>query len=386
MSMISDEKATFYLVVPPGFEALALSELELKFTGLEVQKKERGGLTVIAPYRVGLAFCAILKIPTMVLLRITEFKCRDLPKLYQKISNVRWGRYLLGDRFELHVTSSRSRLLHEKKIASTISEGIARHFQKQPAKKLDAKQAQLEPFEVYVRFYEDVCTLSLNLCGEPLFKRGYKGLENEQTDGESPRAPLRENLAAGLFFALWQVTGGFTQLVDPMCGSGTFLYEASYFMTKNASREFAYQKHAEWVESEIFLTSEIGEGLKLDGYDRDEKVLQRARLILPKANLQVRDFFSFEKKGQTQNQSQRSAFICNPPYGVRLKLPTQPKIYYTQLIQNMLAESPVGVGIILPQKFKSQIAERFGSYQLKNEIEFENGGLPVVFRIYAVDT
>ena len=57
-------------------------------------------------------------------------------------------------------------------------------------------------------------TLYINTSGEALFKRGYR-----ESAGE---APLRENLAAGILrLSSWQAG---TPLLDPMCGSGTFLY------------------------------------------------------------------------------------------------------------------------------------------------------------------
>ena len=60
-------------------------------------------------------------------------------------------------------------------------------------------------------------TLSLDSSGESLHKRGYRVASTE--------APINEVLAAGIILRSgWR---GDCPLVDPMCGSGTFLIEAA---------------------------------------------------------------------------------------------------------------------------------------------------------------
>ncbi|MCO6429158.1 class I SAM-dependent RNA methyltransferase [Nitrosomonas communis] len=78
-------------------------------------------------------------------------------------------------------------------------------------------------------------TLYLDTSGEALFKRGLR-----KNAGE---APIRENLAAGiLHLAGWQPG---IPLLDPMCGSGTFLLEAAQMaccIAPGSGRHFAFEK------------------------------------------------------------------------------------------------------------------------------------------------
>ena len=70
---------------------------------------------------------------------------------------------------------------------------------------------------LYEVITEDQITLYIDTSGEPLYKRGFKQAAVE--------APLKENLAAGILrIAGWQPD---EPLLDPMCGSGTFLIEAA---------------------------------------------------------------------------------------------------------------------------------------------------------------
>ncbi len=64
----------------------------------------------------------------------------------------------------------------------------------------------------------DEATLYLDTSGEPLYKRGFKRAKVE--------APLKENLAAGILHAD-RLAARRMPLLDPMCGSGTFLLEAA---------------------------------------------------------------------------------------------------------------------------------------------------------------
>ena len=71
-------------------------------------------------------------------------------------------------------------------------------------------------------------TLSLDLAGEGLHRRGYRL--------EAGEAPLRENLAAGVLLrARWdEAAARGAEFLDPMCGSGTLVIEAAMIAADRA--------------------------------------------------------------------------------------------------------------------------------------------------------
>ena len=85
-----------------------------------------------------------------------------------------------------------------------------------------------------VRMYDDVCTLSIDASGPLLYKRGYRL--------DTGHAPLRETIAAGLLLLSdWQK---FPVIVDPLCGSGTFIIEAALLAlgrNPGGSRPYAFR-------------------------------------------------------------------------------------------------------------------------------------------------
>ena len=340
---------------------------------MKLHAKEKGGFAIEAPIELGFNLNRFLKIPTSIMLRIAEFKCRDLPKLYNKVAKIKWSNYLVGDQFRLDVSCKKSRLLNEKKVEKTVSDGVKRHFVMQPAKKPKVNYA----FEVKVRFNDDLCTLSLNTSGEPLFKRGYKVM--------SGTAPLRENLAAALFWSLWLRRPSAQALIDPMCGTGTFLLEAAQFWQSQSRYDFACVHSPFWKE--ISLDWPAREPLKLIGYDSHKKNIETlmdsmvAIRVRHSQEWQVslRDLF---KEATPPVPDLPTLLICNPPYGVRLNLPIPPEKYYNQLVQKLLSFQPEVMGVIVPKSYYKFVNPIVSGYRIVDTIDFENGGLAVQFCIF----
>ena len=79
---------------------------------------------------------------------------------------------------------------------------------------------------IKARIDDDLCTISIDTSGEPLHKRGHKQAV--------AKAPMRETMAS-LFLRQCGFDGD-EPVVDPMCGSGTFVIEAAEIAAGAASR------------------------------------------------------------------------------------------------------------------------------------------------------
>src|SRR4029077_10604193 len=81
---------------------------------------------------------------------------------------------------------------------------------------------------VHAHAQGNAITVSLDLSGESLHRRAYRG-----TGGE---APLKENVAAGVLLrAGWpELVSRGAELLDPLCGSGTFCIEAALIAADRA--------------------------------------------------------------------------------------------------------------------------------------------------------
>jgi len=97
------------------------------------------------------------------------------------------------------------------------------------------EEAAGDGLTLLVRVEGTTCTVSADTSGEALHRRGYRQ--------EVSRAPLRETLAAGILVLAGY--DGVAPLVDPMCGSGTFLIEGAWMSQRRApglARAFAFER------------------------------------------------------------------------------------------------------------------------------------------------
>lgn len=302
----------FFAATAPGLEGICATELAVL------------GLPEIEVVAGGVEFCGALRelylanlwsrTASRILVRLGELRCRDFPTLYRKALRLPWGRYVKpGTRLKVRATCRRSRLQHTERIADTLNEAMIRALGGTVASDAEGME-QL----VIVSLEDDVCRLSLDSSGDLLHRRGYR-----QDIGP---APLRETLAAGILMLLgWQ---GERPLLDPMCGSGTFLVEGAMLALRRppgARRQFAFMdwpRYRPGLWNALLL--EADRQMRADcppllGADRDATVLEAARRNAQRAG--VLDHLSLqplELSQQLPPVAETGLALCNPPYGTRL--------------------------------------------------------------------
>jgi len=162
-------------------------------------------------------------------------------------------------------------------------------------------------------------TIYLDTSGEALFKRGYR-----TTTGE---APLRENLAAGILrLSKWDPAA---PLLDPMCGSGTFLCEAALIALDRApglERSFGFEKleifdSGAWVGLKAAAQARVRkpDSLAIFGSDRYGDALKLARANLASLGLESVVTLKQADVLEMPAPAPSGIIVTNPPYGVRLQ-------------------------------------------------------------------
>ncbi|NJK88257.1 MAG: hypothetical protein HC923_01930 [Myxococcales bacterium] len=113
-----------------------------------------------------------------------------------------------GSPHPLRASAKRSKLYHTGALIERLGAVVAANHTEDP---------DGEPVELVLRLVDDVVEVSIDACGEPLHKRGYRA--------HPGKAPLREDLARALLLhAGWPAQ---VSLHDPMCGSGTIAIEGA---------------------------------------------------------------------------------------------------------------------------------------------------------------
>jgi len=218
------------------------------------------------------------------------------------------------------VTSRGSKLYHEGAIAERMHNAIQKQLghpiELARGEELDDPKRDVQL--VIVRLEKNQCVVRLDSSGTRLHRRGYR----EQT----AKAPLRETLAAGIIRACgWEVS---QPLVDPFCGSGTFLIEAAeqaLGLAAGRRRSFAMERWP-FVDTAVLAqlrqaerASEMPSSPPIHGSDRDDGAIQAARGNAQRAG--VLQSIHLEQRLASAIRRPDAAngwVITNPPYGKRV--------------------------------------------------------------------
>jgi putative N6-adenine-specific DNA methylase len=233
---------------------------------------------------------------------------------------------------------------------------------------------------IYVRFYNDRCTISSDSTGTHLYKRGYR----EHTG----QAPLRETTAAGLLLA-----SGFQNypvIADPLCGSGTCIIEAAQMLCSIAPgihRSFAFESWPSFTGAAwnyLRKKSLAGEkthcGKILIAQDKEQKALNAVKENAKRAGvdtcitIQKQNCLRFNSDGQLGNDG---LIISNLPYGKRSGERNLVRNLYSDFGRHLKSRCKGWhFGFVIPAE---DIYYRELGLKSSSVIHFSNGGLPVQF-------
>ena len=260
-----------------------------------------------------------LRTAMRVLKPIFTCKATTSDELFEKLKVLKWDEYIAPNKSFLidSVVNSES-MRHSMYVTYRTKDSLMDYFQEHHGRRMRVSTENPDvTFNIHVS--HEQCTLSLDSSGTPLYRRGYR---IEQTE-----APINEVLAAGII----QMSGwdGSTPLLDPMCGSGTFLIEAALIglgIPPGIFRKgFAFQHWLDYNE-ELFddllhddsndreLTQPIfGSDVSIGAVTIAQRNIDRAGLT-KYITLQHKRFEAYEEA-----PAEKGMIITNPPYGERLR-------------------------------------------------------------------
>jgi len=326
-----------FLVTAPGLEsALAAEAREKRFRDPKIVK---GGVLVQGDWPEVWRANLELRGAARVLARIAEFRAMHLAQLDKRARKVAWSEVLRADQpFWVEASCKASRIYHQGAAAQRITKAIK--------DTLGAPVAEDAAVVIKARIDDDLCTISVDTSGDSLHKRGHKEAV--------AKAPMRENLAA--MFLRQCGFDGREPVVDPMCGSGTFVIEAAEIaagLQPGRSRRFAFEQLATfdagaWNRLRTGKAGTLPEGLKFHGSDRDAGAVAMSRANAERAGIASLTAFRQQPISDlAPPEGKPGLVIVNPPYGGRIGDRKQLNALYRALGQTLLARfSGWRVGII----------------------------------------
>jgi 23S rRNA (guanine2445-N2)-methyltransferase / 23S rRNA (guanine2069-N7)-methyltransferase len=307
------------------FKTLATDFPEL--ASAQVGKPTRAGVPFTGEIAAAYAACLWSRIANRVLIPLHHFPAPNPEKLYGGTKSIRWGDHIdTKSTIAVDFQTSHSTITHSQfgaqKTKDAVVDQLRSIFGERPSVDLTAPDIRIN---VYLR--NDEASVSIDLSGESLHERGYRG---EQRD-----APLKENLAAVILLLAGypEIAANGGALVDPMCGSGTIPLEAGMIATNTAPGFFrkrwgfsAWKKHDPVLWGRLLEHAKSVRRLdpktlpKIIGFDEDGTAIRAAILNLEAAGLQ--GIVHFEKReleaAEPPAGFETGLFVVNPPYGERL--------------------------------------------------------------------
>ncbi|MEZ5626606.1 MAG: THUMP domain-containing protein [Rhodocyclaceae bacterium] len=319
----------FFAPCPRGLEP-GLQD-ELTALGASQVRQVPGGVAFAGDWSLAWAVNLESRLATRVLWQVAHGRYRGEQDIYKLAYGVTWAKWFTPEQtMRVYVTARRSPLKSLEFITLRIKDAVCDHFRAVRGARPSIDTANPD-VRVHAFLTADEVMLYVDTSGEPLYKRGFKQAAVE--------APLKENLAAGILrMTGWHPTEA---LLDPMCGSGTFLIEAVQIaldIAPGLGRRFAFEAlktcdEAAWrrIRRAAEGRRRHATGLPIFGSDSDAVQVKRARINLEAAGLA--DMVRLEQAELTERTppADEGVMVANPPYGVRIGETAELAEFYPKL-------------------------------------------------------
>ena len=320
----------FFASCPRGLEPLLAEDLVA--AGVKDLKAIPGGVHFAADWPACYAANLHSRIATRILWRVAHGRYAKEDDIYKLALDAPWPTWFGAKQtLRVDVTAVKSPLKSLEFITLRIKDAVCDRFRADVGTRpsIDTREPDVR---VHGFITADECTLYIDTSGAPLYQRGLRQ--------KTVEAPLKENVAAGILrLSGWQPG---TPLLDPMCGSGTFLVEAAQMALNIApgsgGRSFGFQRLKNFrleTWKELLDAALDAEKPAADAriYGSDlSPVAVRAALanldragLLPAVTLETGDMLEIDAPAES------GVLIANPPYGERLSEQEELAAFYPQL-------------------------------------------------------
>ena len=336
-----------------------LLKQEILDLGAKTATPVRGGVQFEAFHEVALKVILYTRLGSRVYKYLFNFEVNDEKDYYLEATDIKWKSLMdVENTFRLDTIFGdlppqreefRNSQFANLKLKDAIVDYFRHHETTRPSVEKNIPDVAFlakidrgvtKPYQV---------TLMYDLCGDPLNQRGYRVALTE--------APLKENLAA----AILKITNWNPEeegLLDAMCGTGTFAIEAALMAAKIPPSYLRVERYLRnndfkmwtflnypWLTEDKHLLenfkqlldevmSDTEKGLEylrskkgfIVANDISEFSIKAAKENIKKAKLEGLIEITQKDALETTPPTEKSLFVCNPPYGERLEWGEEEKL------------------------------------------------------------
>ncbi|MGU3313721.1 bifunctional 23S rRNA (guanine(2069)-N(7))-methyltransferase RlmK/23S rRNA (guanine(2445)-N(2))-methyltransferase RlmL [Acinetobacter calcoaceticus] len=383
----------YWITCADGLEPLLQEEIEQ--LGTKVTERKAGRLIIEGTLEQAYRICMWSRLASRVLLPIHTYElefthdARDVAEeLYEGAMSFDWSLiFAPQSTFAIRLHAEREIMVNSQFATLRVKDGVVDSFMEAVGRRpsIDTKQPEIT---IYALAGKTEHTYCLDLSGDSLHKRGYRRF---MTD-----APIKENLAAAILQKAQLKQRNPEIVLDPMCGSGTFIIEALMILTDRAPglvRRFGFNGwHGHDRELWLSLKAEAAErhekALELPlpkfyAYDADWEAIKATRENIIAAGFEnllgqiqieertLADWPDFAAEGKT------AFIVTNPPYGERLGEKASNRSLYLGLSALLQKHFPNQYAAIIAAQIEQSDVLAF---EAPETLRLMNGKLPIYIR------
>ncbi|MDC0421856.1 THUMP domain-containing protein [Hellea sp.] len=314
---------------------------------------------------------------TKVLARIGEFRAFHLAQLDKRARKFPWHITIskgMCIKAEV-VTNRKNKIYHAGAAVERIERAISEEIGSKIAGSVSSADIVFK-----IRIIDNNVIISIDTSGDGLYKRGYKLATG--------KAPIRENIASlALYYCGYT---GNEPVLDPMCGSGTFIIEAAEIsrnLMPGRNRKFSFQNLNSYDEKlvDYFVKkweNKISE-FTFFGMDRNYNVVEHSIQNSKRAGIyDISNFKAQSIERLSRPKGPEGLVIVNPPYGSRIGKKKDLFSLYRTFGEKMKNEfSGWRVGMITSD---NALAQSTKLPLISSELAISNGGLKI--HLYRTET
>ena len=307
---------TYFATAARGLEPVVAAEL--RALGFDNISETTGGVAFQGSLAAGYKANLWLRSATRVLLRLAHFPAQSPQALYEAARQLPWEEFLsVYQTLAVHANVRDSAMTHSHYVALKTKDAIVDRFRDKFGRR-PSVDTRMPDVQINVHLAADQCTISLDMSGDSLHKRGYRT--------RTGSAPLNEALAAGILHLAGY--DGTQPFYDPMCGSGTFVIEAALIagnIAPGLTRErFGFMSWSTFAqESWHELLQEAREAQRpipapIAGSDISGPMITMALKNARRANVLQHVKLRRSDISEVNSPAETGIVLCNPPYGERI--------------------------------------------------------------------
>ncbi len=327
----------YWIATAPVGAASVLAEELVQFGASDIRERSHD-VKFQGTLEVGYRACLWSRTATRVHLSVGSIDASSSKNLYDAMKRIDWREHIApGATLACDCSGGNESIRHTIYGSQLLKDAVCDNLRDATGERPNIKP---ERPDVLLHLHVEGATalLSVDFSGESLHRRGYR------VDGG--RAPLKENVAAAVLLrAGWRAIesqGGV--LVDPMCGSGTFLTEAALIAADAApALDREYFGFRGWRGHDTALWDSLCEEARtrraarvprrcILGSDIDADAVRMA--LENAAHAGVGDWVHVEKRALgevSRPASDVGLVVANPPYGERIGAETGLPELYSEL-------------------------------------------------------